>query len=71
LLIDANGAPLSHDSFVDANVRFWGSPDMADYPPRPVHDANDPLRSYDEPKFRSANHDLTLAKLVCCHGVHG
>ena len=22
-------------------VRFWGSPDMADYPPRLVYDAND------------------------------
>src|SRR2546430_15429738 len=24
-------------------VRFWGSPDMADYPPRLVSGANDPL----------------------------
>jgi murein endopeptidase len=24
------------------HVRFWGSPDMADYPPRLVCDANDP-----------------------------
>jgi hypothetical protein len=31
----------------------------------------DPLRSYDELKFRSATHDLTLANPVCCHGVHG
>ena len=26
-------------------VRFWGSPDMADYPPRLVYDANDPFRT--------------------------
>ena len=26
-------------------VRFWGSPDLADYPPRLVYDANDPQRT--------------------------
>jgi hypothetical protein len=26
-------------------VRFWGSPDMVDYPPRLVYDANDPMRT--------------------------
>jgi hypothetical protein len=27
------------------HVRFWGSPDMADYPPWLVYDANDPIRT--------------------------
>jgi hypothetical protein len=33
----------TNDSFVDATSVFGESSDMADYPPRLVYDANDPL----------------------------
>jgi hypothetical protein len=36
------------------HVRFWGSPDMADYPPWLVYDANDPSATLAESKSRSA-----------------
>ena len=32
----------TNDSFLDATSGFGGSPDMADYAPRLVYDANDP-----------------------------
>ena len=40
-------------------VRFWGSPDMADYPPRLVYDANDPLQKSGGPKCCDAQHGFS------------
>jgi hypothetical protein len=38
-------ASRRNGSFLDTTSGFGGSPDMADYPPRLVYDANDPKRS--------------------------
>ena len=47
-------ASRRNGSFLDITSGFGGSPDMADYAPRLVYDANDPTATWAAQDFRSA-----------------